>query len=85
MGKTTPFCPPHLAAGGEPCCAVKLFFRTGPEKPISPLRTSFVTQRSAAALSSAVAPHLLGHPLPRCRRTPLLRPRWSRLLSRHRA
>jgi len=32
----------------RPCCAVKLFFRTGPEKPISPLRTSFVTPRPAA-------------------------------------
>ena len=29
----------------RPCSAVKLFFRTVPEKPISPLRTSFVTQR----------------------------------------
>jgi len=32
----------------RPCCAVKLFFRAVPEKPISPLRSSFVTPHPAA-------------------------------------
>ena len=45
--------------GGEPCCAVKLFFRAGPEKPISPLRTSFVTPRPAARPSRLLGPLVL--------------------------
>ena len=45
--------------GGEPCCAVKLFFRAVPEKPISPLRTSFVTPRPAARPSRLLGPPLV--------------------------
>ena len=41
-----PFSPRHC--GGDPAARRKLFFRAVPERPISPLRTSFVTSRPAA-------------------------------------
>ena len=55
-----PFPPPLRR---QPCCTVKLFFRTGPEKPISPLRTSFVTPRPPPA-NPAAAAAVVPAPLP---------------------
>jgi len=51
-----------MAPGRQPCCAGKIFFRRRPEKPISPLRTSFVTLRP----QPLIAPpwRFLRHPTP---------------------
>ena len=43
-------------SAAKPCCDGKLFFGTGPEKPISHLRTSSVTQRTSPLSTDASDP-----------------------------
>ena len=71
--RRTPFRrhPSPTHAVGDPASRRKLFFRTGPKKPISPLRTSFVTPRPAAdfslrpGIAPPSSPHAVGDPAAR--------------------